>query len=193
LQIGYTIVGGGKTINTTTTRDDEVAIVADYTSANAIAAAKTGSLTTRTNNTEGTITLTAGHGLSTSTVDIYWATGMRYGVSATITVNACAITGGSGDNLPAQDTAVFVCTQTEKDIDFDGDALTGLVIYASARASVDFQTSGGTSGLHVELTAGEPYIFVDGTTPITGDPIDKAMITAGTAANTDVVIWALHP
>lgn len=77
-----------------------------------VAAAKPGELTTRTNDTQGVITLESGHGLSTDTGDVYWnisgTPGSRRGVSLTIVGDACTITGGAGDNLPALNSDVTV-------------------------------------------------------------------------------------
>lgn len=74
--------------------------------------AKVGQLTTRTNNTDGVITLTAGHGLVTGRMDIYWTVngvkGSRYGVTGTVVGDVCTITGGGGDNLPVVNSAVTV-------------------------------------------------------------------------------------
>jgi hypothetical protein len=63
-------------------------------------AASAGSLTTRTDDDTGEITLETGHGLSSGTYDVYWDGGVQYGVTATIAGDAMSIDAGSGDNLP---------------------------------------------------------------------------------------------
>ena len=65
-----------------------------------LAVSHEGDLTTRTDNTDGVITLDAAHGLATGAFDVYWDGGMRYSVDCVIVTNACTITGGDGDNLP---------------------------------------------------------------------------------------------
>ena len=49
-----------------------------------VSAGKAGSLTTRTDNDTGVATLAGGHGIVTSDkVDVFWAGGRRYGMTAT--------------------------------------------------------------------------------------------------------------
>lgn len=71
-------------------------------------AAKTGTLTTRTNAEDGVITLTTGHGFSSGTHDVYFDGGVRYGVTTTIVGDDCTIEDGAGDDLPADESAVTV-------------------------------------------------------------------------------------
>lgn len=63
-------------------------------------------LTTRTNGTQGVITAEGGHGIESGTLDVYFPGGCRYGVTATVDVNAITITGGTGDDLPVATTAL---------------------------------------------------------------------------------------
>lgn len=89
----------------------------------ALVAAQTGTLTTRTDNDTGVATLTTGHGIVNGKVDVYWATGVRYGMDATVATNAVTVDGGAGDNLPDQDTACTVVIPTAVEVNFDGDTL----------------------------------------------------------------------
>jgi hypothetical protein len=94
----------GKTITRSLTVAADGAVVKDPT----IAVAKTGTLSTRTNDTEGTLTMTAGHGITTGNrLDIYWGAGKRVGVTVgTVATNSVPFTGGAGDNLPIATTAI---------------------------------------------------------------------------------------
>jgi len=85
--------------------------------------AKTGTLTTRTDNTDGELTMSASHGITTAAViDLYWSGGVRYGVVVgTVATNAVPISGGSGDNLPADETAITAVVQTSINLLVDGD------------------------------------------------------------------------
>lgn len=67
-----------------------------------------GTLSTRTDNTSGQLTLDSLHGvLSDSVGGLYWNGGQRLGVAVgTVNGNLVPFSGGSGDNLPAQDTAI---------------------------------------------------------------------------------------
>lgn len=70
-----------------------------------------GTLTTRTDDDTGEITVVGGNrGLTTSeTVDVYWSGGSRTGMSITNVAGAVVtIDGGSGDVLPSTSTAMWI-------------------------------------------------------------------------------------
>ncbi len=73
-----------------------------------IGPAKAGTLTTRTNATSGVITMSGGHGITSGTGDLYWGVGKRIGVTLSVATNAITISGGTGTDLPAQDSAINV-------------------------------------------------------------------------------------
>lgn len=153
-----------------------------------------GTLTTRTDDNTGVATLTAGHNIvSTDVVDVYWAGGVRYGMVATVTVNAVALEGGDGDVLPAQDTVITgVYEQIAVDpLNLDGDnAAFVALLYRnpadqSGKAHVNLQDSGSltikeadlvhesANGGHAHvynITGGDANVF-------TGNPITKAKLS----------------
>lgn len=93
-----------------TTEADLYAIVADKYRAD-------GSLSTRTGDTQGVITFAGGNrGLTTSeTLDVYWAAGSRLGMSITNVAGALVtVSGGAGDVLPAQNTALSIVCASGK-------------------------------------------------------------------------------
>jgi hypothetical protein len=103
----------GKSYDTDKTIVAEASLVIDSTHGKAFA----GVLSTRTNNTDGSMTMVdplgppgVVHGIQLNLLnaDIYWVGGSRTGVSITWGANPVAITGGTGDNLPVQGTAVVV-------------------------------------------------------------------------------------
>lgn len=78
-----------------------------------LAAAKTGALTTRTSSSVGTLTMDTGHSIATGNrLDLYWvktdgSRGYRYGITVgTVATNSVPITGGSGDDLPDDETTI---------------------------------------------------------------------------------------
>lgn len=88
-----------------------------------------GELTTRTNDTEGTVTLADGHGITTGLeVDLYWDGGIRYGVTVgTVAGNAVPLTDtGSGDDLPIAETEIVVSQRVRIAEFIDGDQLVAL-------------------------------------------------------------------
>lgn len=80
--------------------------------------------------------LAGGHGWSTGVYDVYWTGGARYDVDVTITVNACALDGGTGDDFPASaDTTVVLAKQTAlSGFTIDGD---NAEIVAASLTSLD--------------------------------------------------------
>ena len=200
MRISMTVAGGGDTIARSITRVLEGATSRKVT----LPAAKTGTLSTRTDNETGTLTMADGHGITTGAViDLYWDGGMRYGVEVgTVSVNSVPIDNGSGDNLPSQTTAITASVQTEIEAAIDGDALDSLAIDFSQAASsstakghLDFQETDGTSVAPIDVAAGQPPQVFDitggATNPFTGDPIAKIMATNGDSAGvaTLKVIW----
>ena len=156
-------------------------------------AATVGQVTTRTNTTDGVITLAGGHPIITGKVDVYWVVGtpgMRYGVDATIATNACTITGGAGANLPDNLSAVQVSQQDQLDIGFDGDNMEMFIAYAPAIASMDFQDSSGNSLFHQQFTAGQAVTWYKNSgvaTPITGAPVAKVKVSNGDTTQTNAL------
>lgn len=156
-----------------------------------IAVAHTGSLTTRTNNTDGTITMDPGHGLTTGRIDIYWSGGSRRGVSGTVTVDAVAITGGVGDNLPTQGTAVRVAAPHVEDLVFTGDNAVTALVWATLAAAdypgwVVFTTAANAEVVAYQLTGSIPVWSWDLNTntvnPFAGQSVTKVYFSHG---NTD--------
>lgn len=152
-------------------------------------AATSGTLSTRTDNDTGVVTA-SGHSISTSdVVDVYWTGGMRYGMTATVSGDDITVDGGAGDNLPTVDSAVTIAQQEIVQMDFDGTKLIALVVGSDLRCSLDFQTSGNSSLLHVELAgSGEAYTWSTShgaSTPLNGT-LDHVDLSCGstTAAAT---------
>jgi hypothetical protein len=103
-------------------------------------AAKIGVLTTRTNNTDGSLTMNAGHGFTTGVkIDLYWAGGSRRNVVVgTVATNVVPITGGSGDNLPVATAAITAMIPQNVEMRFDGDDMQVVCVSANAPCTVIF-------------------------------------------------------
>jgi hypothetical protein len=156
----------------------------------ALAAAGVGSLTTRTDANTGVLTMTAGHGIVTGKVDVYWAAGVRYGMDAVVTVNSIAIDLGAGNDLPDAATAVTVGQQDQKDIGFDGDTTTVVAMRFTRRGHADFQDSAGASLFPHTFGENECWNWNEngGTAAqITGNPVAKVQISNGDSVNTNLV------
>ena len=154
------------------------------------AVAGSGALTTRTNDTIGVLTMTAGHGLVTGKIDVFWDGGRRYNVDAVVTDDSIAITGGSGDNLPADETAITADQQIVVNADFDPDDVSVLCVTATKRASIVFADSGGSTLLALDLAAGECCLWWEDsgiTRPFTGNAVDKIWVTNGDSAEANAI------
>ena len=161
-------------------------------------AGKSGTLTTRTDDNTGIVTVASGHGITASdTVDVYWSTGRRYGVDVTATdATTISIDLGAGDNLPTQSTAVVVCKQVVVNKAIDGDALSILGLLIDVAASTGFGTrltffdavsAGGSAvGSGIDLDANAPVVYdITGgaSNPLTGSPILSFVASNGDGTN----------
>lgn len=166
-------------------------------------AAKTGTLTTRTTATAGTLTMTTGHGITTAAkIDLYWDGGSRRSVVVgSVSVNSVPISGGSGDALPAASTAITA--QVVNDVSdgwtFSGDAMTGLMVGAAVPFTVVFL--GGADSEIAEFVqtdaAGGGYIWNTQmeaghyTNPLSGSSVVKLRVTQGSTSAAVVNVMVL--
>lgn len=175
----------------------------DCTREVALAAGKAGTLSTRTGDGEGIITLTAGHGLSTAdVVDIHWTGGVRYGVTldadAETTVGFDDTPAAGGDVLPAEGTAVVVAVRQQINIAIDGDNVAMFGIHSDQVASVVMEDADGDVIKAWHLGAGAPEFWwsetadTNKTNPLTGDPITVAYATNGSTTAGTLQIVALQ-
>lgn len=149
--------------------------------------AHAGSLGTRTDNDDGIVIITdSGHGITTAnTLDVYWdidgVSGHRRGVTVSAVVGQnVTITGGLGDNLPAQASAVVVCIPMELDLNVDGDNIVGLFLGANDEGQVVLMDDEDAEALFVVLGEGFVWDWVDGNgeaNPVAGKTLTKAVVS----------------
>lgn len=162
----------------------------------AIAGAKTGTLSTRTNDTDGELTMEAGHGIETADkIDLYWVGGRRYNVTVgVVDVNDVPISEGTGDNLPAQSTAITAMLPQVINLDFDADEVSVIGVQMPARGSVSFVET-ATIEDQEDLIADELWQwdkFSGYTNPLAGHVVDEIRVSqAGTSA-VNVRVGVLH-
>jgi len=122
-----------------------------------------GSLTTRGSATAGTITSADHNILDTDKLAIFWegdTPGSRYNVTVSShTSTTILFTGGVGDNLPLQDTAVVVGRQYTISESFVGNKVSVLAVQADQRVSVSFEKADGTVELDKDLAAGGLFSY----------------------------------
>lgn len=189
---GVSVSGSGLSMQSVIVRSGTAPIGLSET----LPAAKTGSLTTRTDNTNGTLTMTAGHGITTAaTIDLYWEGGSRYGVTVgTVATNSVPISGGSGDNLPPATTAITATLRTTANILIDGDNVK-LIAFELQTVDKSLRTAGritffdatDTAVAQLDLVANTPKVFdFEGgiANILTGDPITYIVTsTAGSSTS----------
>jgi hypothetical protein len=107
-------------------------------------------------------------------------------VTGTVTVNALAITGGAGDDLPPAATAVTVCKATEQAISVTGDDAVAAVAYAQlvpgdGDAYVQFAESDDTVLAMYQMDPDNPSGFWNGTgtNPFAGVTVAKVKFAHG--------------
>lgn len=188
------ISGGGVTIQTQPTiRTNSGAIGLEDT----LSAAKSGTLTTRTDNNTGTLTMSSGHGILTGDViDIYWSGGVQYGVTVgTVSTNSVPIDGGIGDNLPIATTAITAVVQKSINLAIDGDETDILAIALETvdkslrtAAHIQFRDAANDQIAEIDLVTNVPQVWdIAGgsANPFAGDPITNLKASQANTTSTE--------
>lgn len=170
--------------------------------------AAAGTLTTRTDNQTGTLTMSdAGHGITTGAViDLYWEGGARYGITVG-TVSGTSVPigaddSGHGNNLPVATTPItamipvpFNCAFDAAELTLLGMQLTFPINNLQTTGRVLFVDASDTDGDTIPLEAYVPrsYDVAGGDAhPFEGlDPIVSGIVSHGasTAAATFKLLW----
>lgn len=192
------ISGGGITIQTQPTiRTNSGAIGLEDTLPVAIA----GTLSTRTDADTGTLTLSASHGVTDAEiVDVYWDGGVQYGCTVgTVATNDVPIDTGSGDDLPAQDTAITAVVQKAINLAIDGDNADLLAVVVETldkslrtAAHVQLRDSSNAEIAEIDIVTNVPQVWdIAGgsANPFTGNPITNIRASQGSTSSTET--WTL--
>jgi hypothetical protein len=171
----------------------------------ALAAGKAGTLTTRTNDGEGVITLGAANTTIAvaDLIDIYWAGGARYAVrvdslsgSNDVELNFDDTPGGTGDVLPADETAVIVCERVTINTAIDGDNVQLFGLQCDQRSQITFYDVGDAIikqyTLPVAFTAHTWCQSSDVANALTGNPITYAKASNGSTTAATMRIRCLQ-
>lgn len=147
-------------------------------------AAPAGTLTTRTDNVTGTITMTSGsHGITTGQrLDIYWdagtgmGSGCAYGATAgTVSGTSIPFATANGDILPAATTALIVKVPETESIVVTGNNATGIGIFSTYPGTVVI-AAGSTNTFVKRFTTAGAYNWnatTGGTNPLAGASITQ--------------------
>lgn len=179
---------GGNPISKQITRTGDGGTVVEITVAKGYA----GTLTTRTDNETGSLTLGAGHAITTGQViDLFWSGGSRFAITVgTVSGNTVPIgadDSGTGDNLPTAATAIVASPRVAFNAAIDGDEV-GLLAMQLVTTDPSLTTAGHVSLLdsaddeiaELDLVANIPRVWdVEGgdTNAFTGDPITDGVVS----------------
>lgn len=160
-------------------------------------AALVGALTTRTGDDEGTLTMGADHGIETAdTLDVYWDGGRRYGMTVgTVAGTSVPISGGAGDVLPADETAITAQVPQVVDTDFVGNLLAVVAALCAENATVYFKATGGGSQFVMLLSAGQLWLWMDETSlanPFTDKEVSYALVSHGGSSPATVKVALMY-
>ena len=119
-----------------------------------VPAAKTGTLSTYSTTTTGTLTTANSGDFETAQViDLYWTGGRRYGVVVgTVSGASVPISAGAGDDLPVQGTAVTAMVPGSEVFVVGYTGLQALVAKCDTTGMVTFLDSGGAVVRVADLT-----------------------------------------
>lgn len=163
-----------------------------------VAVAKVGTLTTRTDNDTGTFTMVTGHGFVTSNkIDVFWSTGRRRNMTATVTGDSVVLDGGSGDVLPAAATAitamkpvevVFVVTGNSVQLLGVSSPVPGFIVFVD-NAAADIADATYT----ITASGGGGKSYPPGTNPLSGDVTSLVKFSHGNSGAAQTMkAWVLH-
>lgn len=150
-----------------------------------IPAAKTGALTTRTDDNTGVLTMDTGHGfVSTNVIDVFWSGGSRRAMTATVVGDAVSVDGGSGDVLPADETDITAMLPVEVLMDLDGDNAVAVAVKSPKAGYIVFVDDADAeitdATYQVDANEGKGWVSGDGgTNPLTGDIVTLVKFSHG--------------
>jgi len=188
------ISGGGITIQTMpVTRTNSGTIALEDT----LNTAKAGTLSTRTDNNTGTLTLGSGHGITDGQIiDVFWSGGVQRTVTVgTVSGTSVPIDGGIGDNLPTATTAITACVQKAINLSIDGDNADILAVVLETvdktlrtAANVQFLDAAADVIAEIDLVANVPQVWdIEGgsANPFTGDVITNLKASQANSTTTE--------
>lgn len=155
-----------------------------------------GSLTTRTNNTAGTVTASnANHLITTGMlVDLYWGeTGSRRGVTVG-TVSGTSIPlsdSGVGDNLPVLNTNLTLAPVTSIGIGISGNLALAITVDPNQNGDGTFSLLESSAEVLGRRVTGTDYIWFEGSgvdNPVANSALDTLNVSVNDTTNSTHVI-----
>lgn len=151
-----------------------------------VAAAKPGTLATRTDANTGVLTMSSGHGFQDADViDVFWSGGSRRGMTVgTVSVNSIPIDGGSGDDLPSATTVIAAMVPHETEFVITGDDSVAITANAPCAGYIAFLESGDVDAKVITFDAANAYLwsdspYLEGSNPLAGKDVVKVTFSHG--------------
>lgn len=191
-----TAQAGGKTFTNGATTEVDGTVLRDPT----LTAAKTGTLSTRTSDTAGTLTMASGHGITDADlIDIYWSTGQcTSALVGTVSGTSVPFTLATGAALPLADTAITAMVQHVENFSVALSDLQNLCVgAANAACSATFRDGSGVVGVvrvRPGTTTNKHYIWDigDGSdAALTDDSLTVAVTHGDSASSRQVNVVAM--
>ena len=153
-------------------------------------AAEAGTLSTRSTDTTGVLTISGTALQIGDVIDIYWDGGRRYDVDVDgVAGDDVTFSGGAGDVLPAEDSVVTAAEQVSIVLAFTGDELVAIGAKLGERGHLSVRDTGVTA-LSIDLVKNETWFWLDGqqiANPLAGDSVDGLMASNASSAATAVL------
>lgn len=168
----------------------------------ALPGAKTGVLTTRTDDDTGSVTAEVSHGITTAAiVDVFWQNAdLTYGVRRGMTVGTVSgttvpIDGGAGDNLPLAATNLRLMTRHSEALVVTGNNVVGIFISFPQPGQITFADASNVELHAVDMTDIDAYGWtaLSGiTNPLAGDAVAKVFFSQFGTATQKPVVTVIH-
>lgn len=163
-----------------------------------------GTLSTRTDNDTGTLTMDdAGHLISTGDlVDLYWDGGTRrrvvVGTVSGTSVPFGAVTAGAGDNLPVATTAIVMCEVVKRQMPATIADIQGIAMKCDFESQFHFMEDATTEAWNKHIDPSQAGLETSaawygsmGATPITGTVLIEVWMSHADVDATHVMSSAL--
>ncbi len=151
-----------------------------------------GTLSTRTDNDTGVLTLVGEHGFEVNNLlDVYWGAAYRRRMRVTaVTGQLVTVDAGTGTNLPAQGDPIVAAKQVVIHANFNGWLLNKLVIVCPDDEMLLYITNPAGAQLVIgRFPAGEPYVYLAGVNAL-ADKFPTRFIASQGATTADRVLKA---
>ena len=188
VNISYRV--GGAVVDAVIDRTDEQGATTQV----ALPAGKAGTLTTRTDDNTGVVTVLAGHGITDAdTVTLFWEGGVRRGLTVTATTSTTiSIDAGAGDNLPLVSSVCVIAKEVVTSLGHVGNDLAIFAIHSSSRLMANIRDVDPATIIALDITAKESWAYISnfsGTNPFAGETLVTAVLANGgtTAATANIL------